>query len=52
MTQGAREHPDVTAAVKYYRALKFIKPSLAAVAKHFKIDRSTLSKALKRKNGK
>ena len=49
MGQGAREHPDVTAAVKYYRALKVIKPSLAAVARHFKIDRSTLSKALTRR---
>jgi hypothetical protein len=53
MKRGPIEAENVTAAVKWYRKLHFIKPSVAAVARHFKIkDRSTLAKALKRKDKK
>ena len=50
MTQGARPHPDTVAAVKQYlqSSKRGYSVSIGKVARHYGIDRTTLSKALKK----
>lgn len=50
MTQGARPHPDTVAAVKHYlRINKNGYVSIGVMAREYGIDRTTLSKALKKR---